>query len=161
MSHKLSHSQIFLRGIHCRLAVTPQTAPALAVMFGADSVAQGSQSVPCGRPTWFLRLSQKVLCGIRIGFFHCRIVSRRIGSKRVRGLPECIFRAGRAQPLWLRSAGVGWVGLDRGTSLQQRLVPTATTRLTDSVIFPLCGCLAPTPASSTDTVSLIRTHGWT
>ena len=57
LSHKLSHSQIFLCGIHCRLAVTPQTAPALAVMFGADSVAQGSQSVPCGRPTWFLRSS--------------------------------------------------------------------------------------------------------
>ena len=112
MSHKLSHSQIFLRGIHCRLAVTPQTAPALAVMFGADSVAQGSQSVPCGRPTWFLRLSQKVLCGIRIGFFHCRIVSRRNRIQKSRGLPqECIFRAGRAQPLWLRSAGVGWAGL--------------------------------------------------
>ena len=133
MSHKLSHSQIFLRGIHCRLAVTPQTAPALAVMFDADSVAQGSQSVPCGRPTWFLRLSQKVLCGIRIGFFHCRIVSRRIGSKRAGDCPqECIFpqisrNFGRVEPspvapfCW---GELGWgAGLgDRGTSLQQRSV---------------------------------------
>ena len=147
MSHKLSHSQIFLRGIHCRLAVTPQTAPALAVMFGADSVAQGSQSVPCGRPTWFLRLSQKVLCGIRIGFFHCRIVSRRIGSKRAGDCRRNVY-SGRVEHNPCGSVLLGWAGLDRGTSLQQRLVPTATTRLTDSVIFPLSGCLAPTPASS-------------
>ena len=108
LSHKLSHSQIFLRGIHCRLAVTPQTAPALAVMFGADSVAQGS--------LWPADLVPEVVSKSsmwhpdRVLPLQDRITPYRI--QKSRGLPqECIFRAGRAQPLWLRSAGVGWAGL--------------------------------------------------
>jgi len=68
-----------------------------------------------------------------------------IGSKRAGDCRRNVY-SGRVEhnPMWLRSAGV----VGRGTSFQQRLVPTATTRLTDSVIFPLSGCLAPTPASS-------------